>query len=123
MGEFHRMTPYKVPTVIAAAGSGMTCAGRNSLNRYLRATGFSGVEVETSKETAVMFSAFETEPIMSNSIVKLPVKVPGREELVFLEVPILDETDRLRDFPIKLRVRLHPYETWPGSVANLEEYF
>jgi len=108
--EFHRMTPYKVPTVIAAAGSGMTCAGRNSLNRYLRATGFSGVEVETSKETAVMFSAFETEPLMSNSIVKLPVKVPGREELVFLEVPILDETDRLRDFPIKLSEYLLPHD-------------
>ena len=67
--EFHRTTPYKIPTVIAAAGSGMTCAGRNSLNRYLRATGFSGVEVETSKETAVMFSAFETEPLMSHSMI------------------------------------------------------
>ena len=108
--EFHRMTPYKVPTVIAAAGSGMTCAGRNSLNRYLRATGFSGVEVEISKETAVMFSAFETEPLISNSIVKLPVKVPGREKLVFLEVPILDETDRLRDFPIKLSEYLLPHD-------------
>jgi len=100
--ECHRMTPFKAPTVIAVAGSGMTCAGRNSLNRYLRATGFSGVEVETSKETAVRFSAFETELLRSHSIMKLPVKVPGREELVFLEVPILDENDRFRDFPIKL---------------------
>jgi len=100
--ECHRMTPFKAPTVIAVAGSGMTCAGRNSLNRYLRATGFSGVEVETSKETAVRFSAFETELLRSHSIMKLPVKVPGREELVFLKVPILDENDRFRDFPIKL---------------------
>merc|ERR1719507_1833986 len=57
-----------------------------------------------------MFSAFETEPLMSNSIVKLPVKVPGREKLVFLEVPILDETDRLRDFPIKLGEYLLPQD-------------
>ena len=106
--ECHRMTPFKAPTVIAAAGSGMTCAGRNSLNRYLRATGFSGVEVETSKETAVRFSAFETELLRSHSIMKLPVKVPGREELVFLEVPILDENDRFRDFPIKLSEYILP---------------
>ena len=76
--EFHRTFPFKIPTAIAAAGSGMQCAGRNSLNRYLRATGFSGVEVETAQETPVMFSRLETEPLMSHSIMKLPVKVPGR---------------------------------------------
>lgn len=108
--EFHRMTPYKMPTVIAAAGSGMTCAGRNSLNRYLRATGFSGVEVEISKETAVRFSIMDTELLRSHSIMKLPVKVPGRKELVFLEVPILDENDRFRDFPIKLGEYLLPHD-------------
>ena len=31
--EFHRTHPFKIPTAIAAAGSGMACAGRNSLNR------------------------------------------------------------------------------------------
>jgi len=108
--EFHRMTPYKMPTVIAAAGSGMTCAGRNSLNRYLRATGFSGAEIETTKETDVMFSAIENKPLKSRSVMKLPVKVPGREELVFLEIPILDETDRLRDFPIKISEYLLPFD-------------
>merc|ERR1712032_1032538 len=204
MGEFHRMTPYKVPTVIAAAGSGMTCAGRNSLNRYLRATGFSGVEVETSKETAVMFSAFETEPIMSKSIMKLPVvytkeegepllpkdeleqelakgivcvvfiklngeerslrgttnegfipkqlhgksnsatdesivganfaqlarsekerggKKIGEDQVVMFDVDIQSWRSCKYSNIIQLRVRLHPYETWPGSVANLEEYF
>ena len=66
--EFHRMTPFKIPTVVAAAGSGMTCAGRNSLNRCLRATGFSGVEVETSRETKILFSLMETEHIFSRSI-------------------------------------------------------
>ena len=87
--EFHRTRPFKIPTAIAAAGSGMQCAGRNSLNRYLRATGFSGVEVE---ETPVMFSVMEKKPLMSHSIMKLPVKVPGKEDLEFLMVPILDET-------------------------------
>lgn len=104
------MTPFKIPTVIlAAAGSGMTCAGRNSLNRYLRATGFLGAEVETTQETPVIFSALQSEPLMSHSIMKLPVKVPGREELVFLKVPILDENERLRDFPIKLSEHLLPH--------------
>ena len=103
------MTPFKIPTVVlAAAGSGMTCAGRNSLNRYLRATGFLGVEVETAKETPVIFSSLETETLMSHSTMKLPVKVPGRQELVFLKVPILDENERLRDFPIKLSEHLLP---------------
>ena len=103
------MTPFKIPTVVlAAAGSGMTCAGRNSLNRYLRATGFLGVEVETAKETPVIFSSLETETLMSHSTMKLPVKVPGRQELVFLKIPILDENERLRDFPIKLSEHLLP---------------
>ena len=106
--EFHRTRPFKIPTAIAAAGSGMQCAGRNSLNRYLRATGFSGVEVETAQETPVMFSVMEKQPLMSHSIMKLPVKVPGKEDLEFLMVPILDEDDRLRDFPIKLHEQLLP---------------
>ena len=107
--EFHRMTPFKIPTVIAAAGSGMTCAGRNSLNRYLRATGFSGLEVETSRETQILFSIMEKEPIMSRSIMQLPVKVPGKEQLAFLLVPVLDENQRQRDFPIKLSEHILPY--------------
>jgi len=106
--EFHRTYPFKIPTAIAAAGSGMQCAGRNSLNRYLRATGFSGVEVETAQETAVKFSVMEKRPLVSRSIMKLPVKVPGKEDLEFLMVPILDEDDRLRDFPIKLHEHLLP---------------
>ena len=106
--EFHRMTPFKIPTLIAAAGSGMTCAGRNSLKRYLMATGFSGVEVETSRETQILYSSIEKKPILSRSIMQLPVKVPGRDQLVFLEVPVLDENDRLRDFPIKLRESILP---------------
>ena len=106
--EFHRTYPFKIPTAIAAAGSGMACAGRNSLNRYLRATGFSGVEVEIAQETPVKFSRMEKTPLMSRSIMKLPVKVPGKEDLEFLMVPILDEDDRLRDFPIKLHEDLLP---------------
>jgi len=106
--EFHRTYPFKIPTAIAAAGSGMPCAGRNSLNRYLRATGFSGAEVEIAQETPVKFSAMEKTPLMSRSIMKLPVKAPGKEELEFLMVPILDEDERLRDFPIKLDERLLP---------------
>ena len=106
--EFHRMTPFKIPTLIAAAGSGMTCAGRNSLNRYLMATGFSGVEVETSRESEIMYSAMENKPILSRSLMQLPVKVPGRDQLVFLEVPVLDENDRQRDFPIKLKESILP---------------
>ena len=106
--EFHRMTPFKIPTLIAAAGSGMTCAGRNSLKRYLMATGFSGVEVETSRETQILYSSIEKKPILSRSIMQLPVKVPGRDQLVFLEVPVLDENDRQRDFPIKLRESILP---------------
>ena len=106
--EFHRMTPFKIPTLIAAAGSGMTCAGRNSLNRYLMATGFSGVEVETSRESQILYSSIERKPILSRSIMQLPVKVPGRDQLVFLEVPVLDEDDRQRDFPIKLKESILP---------------
>ena len=105
--EYHRTFPFKIPTAIAAAGSGEPCAGRNSLNRYLRATGFSGLEVETAQETPVMFSLMEKKPLMSRSIMKLPVKVPGKE-LEFLMVPILDEDDRFRDFPIKLHEHLLP---------------
>ena len=106
--EIHRTTPFKIPTLIAAAGSGMTCAGRNSLKRYLVATGFSGVAVETSRETQILYSSIEKEPILSRSIMQLPVKVPGRDQLVFLEVPVLDENDRQRDFPIKLRESILP---------------
>ena len=106
--EFHRMTPFKIPTLIAAAGSGMTCAGRNSLKRYLLATGFSGVEVETSRESQILYSSIEKKPILSRSIMQLPVKVPGRDQLVFLEVPVLDEDDRQRDFPIKLKESILP---------------
>ena len=72
--EFHRLTPYKCPTFAAAAGSGMTSAGGNSLNRYLRATGFSGLEVETSRETEIFYSCVEEKPILSRSVMKLPVK-------------------------------------------------
>ena len=86
----------------------MTCAGRNSLRRYLMATGFSGVEVETSRETQILYSSIEKKPILSRSIMQLPVKVPGRDQLVFLEVPVLDENDRQRDFPIKLRESILP---------------
>jgi len=104
------MAPFKIPTVIlAAAGTGMTCAGRNSLNRYLRATGFLGAEVETTQETPVIFSALQSEPLMSHSIMKLPVRVPGREDLVFLKVPILEENESLQDFPIKLSEHLLPH--------------
>merc|ERR1719234_1333717 len=102
------MTPLKIPTLIAAAGSGMTCAGRNSLNRYLMATGFSGVEVETSRESEILYSAMEKKPILSRSLMQLPVKVPGRDQLVFLEVPVLDENDRQRDVPIKLKESILP---------------
>ena len=106
---FHRMTPFKIPTLIAAAGSGMTCAGLNSLKRYLAATGFSGVEVETSRETQILYSSIEKKPILSRSIMQLPVKVPGRDQLVFLEVPVLDENQHQRDFPIKLSEHILPY--------------
>ena len=82
--EIHRLTPYKCPTFAAAAGSGMTCAGRNFLNRYLRATGFWGLEVETSRETEIFYSCVEEKPILSRSVMKLPVKVPGKHQLVFL---------------------------------------
>jgi len=106
--EFHRFTPYKCPTFAAAAGSGMTCAGRNSLNRYLRATGFFGLEVETSRETEIFYSYVEEKPILSRSIMKLPVKVPGKHQLVFLCVPVLDENEQQRDFPIKLPEHILP---------------
>ena len=101
--EPNRITPFKIATAIATAGEGMTCAGRNSLNRYLRATGFSGVEVETTKKTKVYgFRNNETKYIMSHSVMKLPVKIPGKGKLGFVMVPILDKNPRIRDIPITL---------------------
>ena len=109
----------------------MTCGGRNSINRYLRATGFSGAETEISQETAVRFSIMETEPLLSRSIMKLPVKVPGKEDLEFIMVPILDENDRFRDFPIKVDesilprgngCTLHPTAVVPKSGKTYDLY-
>ena len=111
--EVHRVTPFKIPTFVSVGSTGNTSAGRNSLNRYLRATGFSGLEVEISKETKVFF---EKEPILSRSVMSLPVKVPGKDKLEYVEVPVLDESERARDSPIKL-------PTWvlPGFKTNGKE--
>lgn len=74
-----------------------------TLNRYLRATGFSGVEVETTKKTKVYgFRNNETKYLLSHSVMKLPVKVPGKGKLGFVMVPILDKNPRIRDIPITL---------------------
>ena len=114
--EVHRVTPFKIPTFVSVGSTGNTSAGRNSLNRYLRATGFSGLEVEISKETKVFYSFFEKEPILSRSVMSLPVKVPGKDKLEYVEVPVLDESERARDSPIKL-------PTWvlPGFKTNGKE--
>ena len=106
--EPSRITPLKIPTaVIATTGKGTTCAGRNSVNRYLRATGLSGVEVETTKKTNV-YGVHERKPVISYSVVKLPVKVPGKGRLRFVMVPILDKKNKLRDLPIRLSEDMIP---------------
>ena len=97
--EFHRFTPYKCPTFAAAAGSGMTCAGRNSLNRYLRATGFFGLEVETSRETEIFYSYVEEKPILSRSIMKLPVRAISRSD-VRRQGLVAHRSNRVADSPI-----------------------
>ena len=80
--EPNRSTPFKIATAMATAGKGMAGAGRNSVNRYLRATGFAGVEVETTKKTKVYgFRNNEAKYIISHSVMKLPVKIPGKGKL------------------------------------------
>jgi len=107
--EPNRITPFKIPTaIIATTGKRTTCAGRNSVNRYLRATGFSGVEVEISKKTRV-YGVHETSPLISHSAIKLPVKVPGKGRLRFLWVPILDKNERQRNLPIRLNEDIIPH--------------
>ena len=51
----------------------------------------------------------ETEPILSRSIMQLPVKVPGKDQLAFLPVPVLDENQHQKDLPIKLSEHILPY--------------
>ena len=95
--ELNRFTPLMIPTaIIATTGKRTTCAGRNSVNRYLRATGFSGVEVETTKKTKVYgFRNNEAKYIISHSVMKLPVKIPGKGKLESVMVPILEKNSRI----------------------------
>ena len=102
--EPNRITPFKIPTLVTTVGRGMSCAGRNSLNRYLRATGLSGIEHEFTRTTAIYgVRKDETKYLISHSVMKMPVVIPGKNKLGFVMVPILDQSEKLRNLPIRLR--------------------
>ena len=105
--EFHRMTPLKGPTTILTAASD-SCAGRNRINRYLKATGMRAMEVAAAKQ--LYFSAIEQQTLFTESIMMLPVKVPGKgkglgpedDAVKYITVQVIDgPDDRARNFPIK----------------------
>ena len=95
--EFHRFTPLRSPTVVLT-GISENCAGRNSLDRYCLATGLKAKKLEMTRNT-VNFDPMSN--INFQSRVSLPIKVPGRRELMEIEIAVFDEETR-RDMPIKL---------------------
>ena len=95
--EFHRFTPLRSPTVFLT-GISENCAGRNSIDRYCLATGLRAKELGMTRNT-VDFDQMSN--INFQSTVSLPIKVPGRRELMEIEIAVFDEETR-RDMPIKL---------------------
>ena len=95
--EFHRFTPLRSPTVVLT-GLSENCAGRNSLDRYCLATGLKAKKLEMTRNT-VDFDRMSN--LNFQSRVSLPIKVPGRRELMEIEIAVFDEETR-RDMPIKL---------------------
>lgn len=115
--SFHRSVPIKNPTVVLT-GACDNVAGRNSINRYLAATGFTALtKVRQEMPDMIRISPTDTlslEEMMINgplsNVVSLPVKIPGKaSELSYVDVTVLDgPLDRHRNLPIKLNQRVCP---------------
>ena len=96
--EFHRYTPLKSPTVIIT-GASDNCAGRNSLDRFCLATGLKATKLDQGGGGKVQLSPVDGN-IEFQSLVSLQIKIPGRRDLVEVEIAVFD-TEKFRDLPIK----------------------
>ena len=99
--EFHRYTPLKSPTVIIT-GASDNCAGRNSLDRFCLATGLKATKLDQGG------GKVQLSPVDGNiefqSLVSLQIKIPGRRELVEVEIVVFD-TETALDYPLKANSR------------------
>ena len=88
--DFHRVMPFKSPTVIITGNGSEHCAGRNSIERYCLATGFKATKVRGSGKVVKKKGWHQGE---YQSVVSLPIKIPGGGELLTVEVRVFDSEE------------------------------
>ena len=105
--ESTRFTPLKSPTAVLT-GAFENSAGRNSVERYCLATGFKADELgvfqgnqrKLSSNLEIQGPQIDV-TAKAQSRVSLPFKVPGRKELMKIEMQVFDDENG-RDFPIRI---------------------
>ena len=105
--EPSRFRSLKSPTVVLT-GTCENSAGRNSVERYCLATGFKADELGVFQGNQRKLSSnLEIQgpqvdvTAKAQSRVCLPFKVPGRKELMKIEMQVFDDENG-RDFPIRI---------------------